>query len=88
MSCGFYFLKTLLIIKTITAITAITIKMPTPIPALNIPSIIEQLENEISTIKSINNLVNFFCMILCFFYVNFLFVKLLCNMGSLLHNFC
>lgn len=54
----------------ITAITATTIKMPTPIPALNIPSIIEQLENEISTIKSINNLVSFFCMILCFFMLN------------------
>jgi hypothetical protein len=34
------------------AITATTIKIPTPIP-LNIPSIIEQLENEINT-NSIN----------------------------------
>lgn len=48
------------------AITAITIKIPTPIPALNIPSITEQLVNEISTIKSINNLVISFFMILYF----------------------
>ncbi|WP_218043845.1 hypothetical protein, partial [Flavobacterium gawalongense] len=62
-----YFLsKILLMIKTITAITAITIKIPTPIPALNIPSITEQLVNEISTIKRTNNLVIFFCMIFYF----------------------
>jgi hypothetical protein len=53
-------------IKIIIAITATTIKMPTPTPALNIPSIIEQLENDINTIKSINNLVSLFRMILCF----------------------
>lgn len=53
-------------IKTTMAITAITIKIPTPIPALNIPSITEQLVNEISTIKSINNLVISFFMILYF----------------------
>ena len=53
------------------ASTAITIKMPTPIPALNIPSIIEQLVNDSNTTKSINNLVSFFCMILCFFMLNF-----------------
>jgi|CXWL01.2.fsa_nt_gi hypothetical protein len=52
------------------AITATTIKIPTPTPALNIPSIIEQLENEINTIKSINNRVSLFCMILCFFMLN------------------
>ena len=40
--------------------------MPTPIPALNIPSIIEQLVNDINTIKSINNLVSFFCIFLFF----------------------
>lgn len=45
------------------AITAITIKIPTPTPALNIPSITEQLVNEISIVKSINNLVVCFCMI-------------------------
>ena len=39
-----------------------TKKMPTPTPALNIPSITEQLVNEINTINSINNLVIFFCM--------------------------
>jgi hypothetical protein len=48
------------------AITATTIKMPTPTPALNIPSIIEQLENDINTIKSINKRGSLFCMILCF----------------------
>ena len=52
------------------AITITTIKMPTPTPALNIPSIIEQLENEINTTKSINNLVSLFCMILCFLMLN------------------
>lgn len=63
----YYFLpKILLMIKIIIAITATTIKMPTPTPALNIPSIIEQLENDINTIKSINNLVSLFRMILCF----------------------
>lgn len=48
------------------AITAITIKIPTPTPALNIPSIIEQLEKDINTIKSINNRVSLFCMIFIF----------------------
>lgn len=45
------------------ASTATTINIPTPTPALNIPSIIEQLENDINTINSINKRVNFFCMI-------------------------
>jgi hypothetical protein len=59
-----YFLpKILLIIKTTMAITTITIKIPTPIPALNIPSIMEQLVNEISTIKRTNNRVISFFMI-------------------------
>lgn len=59
-----YFLpKILLIIKISMASTATTINIPTPTPALNIPSIIEQLENDINTIKSINKRVNFFCMI-------------------------
>jgi hypothetical protein len=62
-----YFLpKILLIIKATIAITAITIKMPTPIPALNIPSTTEQLVNESNIIKSIINLVISFCMILYF----------------------
>ena len=40
-----YFLpKSLLIAKITIAIIATTIKIPTPIPALNIPSIAEQLE--------------------------------------------
>ena len=37
--------------------------MPTPIPALNIPSITEQLENENNTTKSIKIRVICFCMI-------------------------
>ena len=59
-----YFLpKILLIIKIITAIIATTIKIPTPIPALKIPSITEQLENENNTTKSIKIRVICFCMI-------------------------
>ena len=45
---------------------ATTIKIPTPIPALNIPSITEQLENEINTTKSIKIRVICFCMISTF----------------------
>ena len=45
------------------ASTATTINTPTPTPAVKIPSIIEQLENDINTIKSINKRVIFFCMI-------------------------
>lgn len=61
----FYFLpKSLLIAKITMAIIATTIKIPTPIPALNIPSITEQLENEINTIKSIKSRVKCFCMII------------------------
>ena len=41
----------------------ITIKIPTPIPALKIPSITEQLENENNTTKSIKIRVICFCMI-------------------------
>lgn len=59
----YFFPRILLITKmTITTITT-TIKIPTPIPALNIPSITEQLVNEINTIKSIAILVSLFCMI-------------------------
>ena len=61
-----FFPKILLIIKMIMAIIATTIKIPKPIPALNIPSIIEQLENDINTIKSIKILVSLFCMISLF----------------------
>ncbi|WP_158615153.1 hypothetical protein [Flavobacterium sp. GSP27] len=50
----------------IITITATTINIPTPTPALNIPPIIEQLENDISTNESINSLVNFFSMISIF----------------------
>jgi hypothetical protein len=47
----FYFFVIRLIIQTITAITAMTINMPTPIPALKMPSTTEQLvkKNEIRT---------------------------------------
>ena len=41
----------------------ITIKIPTPIPALKIPSITEQLVNENNTTKSIKIRVICFCMI-------------------------
>jgi len=72
----YYFLpKTLLIIRTTIAIIATTIKIPTPTPALNIPSITEQLVNEINTIKSINNRVIFFCM-------GFYFYDLYCYKGT------
>ena len=50
-------------IKIIIAIIATTIKIPTPIPALKIPSITEQLENENNTTKSIKIRVICFCMI-------------------------
>lgn len=69
---NYFFPPILLIINIITAIIAITIKIPTPIPALKIPSTTSQLENEINTIISINILVNLLCMISVFlncFYV-------------------
>ena len=50
-------------IKIIIAIIATTIKIPTPIPALKIPSITEQLENENNTTKSIKIRVICFGMI-------------------------
>ena len=71
----------------IIASTAITIKIPTPIPALNIPSIMEQLVNESSTTKSISNLVSFFCMVLLFLMLNFNFLKLQIDVTFLLYNF-
>ncbi|WP_417984075.1 hypothetical protein [Flavobacterium sp. ZT3P35] len=46
------------------AITATTIKIPTPIPALNIPSIMEQLVNERDITNSISILVIFVSMVL------------------------
>lgn len=48
------------------AITATTIKIPTPIPALNIPSIMEQLVNERDITNSISILVIFVSMVLYF----------------------
>ncbi len=43
---------------------AITIKTPTPIPALKIPSTTEQLESENNSAKTNSNLNGFFFMIL------------------------
>ena len=48
------------------AITATTIKIPTPIPALNIPSIMEQLVNERDISNNISILVIFVSMVLYF----------------------
>ena len=48
------------------AITTTTIKIPTPIPALNIPSIMEQLVNERDITNSISILVIFVSMVLYF----------------------
>jgi len=56
--------KNLLIIKTIIAITATTKNIPTPTPALNMPSITEQLENDNSIIKRTIIRVICFCMII------------------------
>ena len=47
------------------ASTATTKKIPTPIPALNIPPISSQLVNENNTMNSINILVICFFMIAC-----------------------
>ena len=64
---NFYFLpKSLLTRKSITAITATTIKIPTPIPALNMPPITSQLVNENNTTISSSVLVKIFFMIFCF----------------------
>jgi len=49
--------------KTRIAITATTKNIPTPTPALNIPSITEQLENDNSRIKRTKICVICFCMI-------------------------
>ena len=59
----YFFPPILLIIKMTIAIIATTIKIPTPIPALNIPSTIEQLVIDINIIRSITILVILSCMI-------------------------
>ena len=51
-------LENLLIKKMISAITAITINIPTPIPALKIPSIAEQLVSIIPITDNNATLVN------------------------------
>lgn len=52
--------------KTITAIIAITIKMPTPIPALKIPPTSSHEVSVSDASKSISILENLFCMIVFF----------------------
>jgi hypothetical protein len=49
--------------KTRIAITATTKNIPTPTPALNMPSTTEQLENDNSKIKRTNIREICFCMI-------------------------
>ena len=44
--------------------TAITIKIPTPIPALNIPPMTSQLFIVRRRVKAINNFVNLFCIMI------------------------
>ena len=53
----------------ITAITAITINIPTPIPALKIPPITSQLVSENRTISIRDNFSTLFCMTLSFKFV-------------------
>lgn len=57
--------------KTIKSI-ATTKNIPTPIPALKISPITEQLENDTNTTNSINTRVICFCM---FYYLSFILVK-------------
>lgn len=61
-----FFPVILLITKIMIATITTTMIIPTPIPALNIPSITEQLVNDINTIKSITILVSLFFMIFWF----------------------
>ena len=50
-----------------TAMTAMTINIPTPIPALKMPPMTSQLENENKIIESNENFKILFCMISVFF---------------------
>lgn len=72
--------KSLLIMKTRIAITATTKNIPTPTPALNMPSITEQLENDNSTITRTNIRVICFCMITK--------LRLECKIKPSLRSFC
>jgi hypothetical protein len=62
----FYFLKNLAKIQITIAMIKITIKIPTPIPALKMSPTNSQLVNENSITNTINNLSILFCMILMF----------------------
>lgn len=66
----FYLLKTFAKIQIMITITKITIKIPTPIPALKMSPTNSQLVNENSMNNTINNLVILFCMILGFKFRN------------------
>lgn len=68
-----YFLPPiLLIIKIITAIMAMTMKIPTPIPALKIPSMTSQLVAVSRIKKRSDNLRILFCMVSVFGYVKWI----------------
>jgi hypothetical protein len=60
---GYFFPNNLLTIKRIIANIAITIKIPTPIPALNIPSTREHPVSDNTTVNSSNSLIVLFCII-------------------------
>jgi len=61
-----YLLKNRVKIQITIAIINITMKIPTPIPALKMSPITSQLVNENSITNTINNLSILFCMILLF----------------------
>lgn len=62
----YYLLKNRVKIQITIAIINITMKIPTPIPALKMSPITSQLVNENSITNTINNLSILFCMILLF----------------------
>jgi hypothetical protein len=72
-----HFLKILLTINNIMAMTAITIKIPTPIPALNIPPMTSQLFIVKRMVKAINNFVILFCIIIKIY--GFMLSKIMLN---------
>ncbi len=64
--CKCYFLVNRVTINTTTAIIAITIKIPAPIPTLKMPSTTEQLEKVSKMDKRNANLNGLFCMVFVF----------------------
>jgi hypothetical protein len=60
---NYFFPNSLLIKNSTIASIATTIKIPTPIPALKIPPITEQLVNEINIANSKMNFVALFVMV-------------------------